>query len=197
MRDVRRQEKVLRIWLAVLLGVVVVMTGALAATVITDSRNHPPANPYEIAVPGQVDDVDSNGQAITKGGRLRIITDRCNTTDDVILLDIQTSWLRDGRANDDGATLVVPGPPVNGAAVPPGGSLCDDPTQDPIISGIDLPDSVLAAPGLWQYQSQITVSACNESEVDLLRPARVTCADVGEVIDSVGWFSEPFLVATQ
>jgi len=193
MRDVRRQEKVLRIWLAVLLGVVVVMTGALAATVITDSRNHPPANPYEIAVPGQVDDVDSNGQAITKGGRLRIITDRCNTTDDVIVLDIETSWLL--RGGGDEPNIIVAGPPLPGISVQPGGSLCDPPTMDPIVSGIPLPEQVIEAGGVWQYQSQITVSSCLATEPDPDIDGHFDCIDQGPVIDSVGWFSERFRVS--
>ena len=145
-------------------------------------------NPYEIRVPGVVAEVNDDGHPVAQGGRVRLITERCNTTDEPVVLDISTTWLHTSENN-----LVIPGSPLSGVTVVPGGSFCDPPTSDPIVSGIELPAAVEAEGGVWQYQSQIVVSACNEWSEDPDTP-RVVCDEVGPVLDQVGWFSEQFIV---
>lgn len=182
-------EKRLRAWLWVLIGVVAIMAGLLVFATVRNVRETSSINPYEIAVPGTVLDIDEDGFPVAEEGRLRLITERCNTTDSIVVLDIETSWIQ----ADQGENHIVPGAPLSQIAVPPGGSLCDPPTSDAIVSGIDLPDEVAADPGVWAYHSEITVSECLDPLFDD-RTGRWSCSEVGEVIDTVGWFSQDFRV---
>lgn len=140
-----------------------------------------PPNPYEIQVPGPAEPLPD--------GRLRLVTKRCNTTNDIIVVDIETSWL---HIDGDGRNLLIPGSPLAGIAVRPGGSLCDPPTMDPIISSVVIPEEVQAEGGSWVYQSQITVSECLIGSIG--EDGRAVCDEQGEVIDNVGWYSEEFTV---
>lgn len=184
--NILRRERHLRIAVySLIVAVAVLMIGLVFVTVRRQVKGVAP-DPYEIRVPGVVAEGEP-GAKIASNGRVRLITERCNTTDAPVVLDITTSWLR-----VDGDVTVVPGSPLAGVVVAPGGSLCDPPTGDPIVSGIEFPPGITE--GEWQYQSQIIVSACNEYTEDPETPTRFLCHEVGPVLHQVGWFSEPFTV---
>ena len=182
-----RHERRLTV-LVIMLGVVVTMLSfGLVLTTISKQVETSSPNPYEIRVPGIVAEENADGERVARNGRVRLITERCNTTDAPVVLDITTSWLR-----TDHDVTVIPGSPLAGITVAPGGSFCDPPTADPITSGIELPADVTT--GVWQYQSQIVVSSCLDYAEDPEVPTRFVCHEVGPVLDHVGWFSEPFIV---
>lgn len=177
----------LTLWVFALMAVTTVAAAIIVVTTVQEQSSGAP--PYDIKVPGIIDTENEDGQKVAADGRIRVITERCNTTDGVLSLDISTSWVsREDRA------LVVAGAPFVGATIPPGGSFCDPPTQDPIVSGIELPDTVEENPGLWEYQSEITVYECTAWTPDPEVPNRFECDERGEELDRVGWFSEDFLV---
>lgn len=184
-------DRRLKIWLGILIVVVVVLAAGMVTNAFREVTTSEPPNPYEIAVPGVVRD-ELNGEKIAKDGQLRVITERCNTTDAPLSIDIQTSWV--SVTPQDEVVTVIPGSPFINAPITIGGALCDPPTTEPILASIGLPPRVLELGGMWRYESRIQVYECAEWQDDPEIVGRIQCLERGKLLDQVGWFSENFRV---
>jgi hypothetical protein len=162
-------------------------------------------NPVEIQSPATVSSfVPGVPGPATDNGVLRFTLDECNTTKTPLALQVQTRWIKYTKIG--GAPVaVVPGKPGDHVLLPGGPCRNGDVAVTGVAMAVDVPPSVAALPGVWQYRGDVIVDTCLESGSMTPAPtngnpgavAVPICTRRGATLDSTSWFTDQFTVAAK